>query len=55
MRSEVSKLQDDVNAFLTQKMEEDKAKEAGNAGGKHNKDEERLEEMYGEEDVEEDG
>lgn len=60
LRSNVSQLQGDVNTFLTQKMEEDKAREAeavGGADGKRvrMKDEEREEEMYGEEDVEEEG
>ena len=54
LRTNISKLQDDVNTFLTQKMEEDKAAEGAGAGGKRSKDEEREEEMYGEEDAGED-
>ena len=55
LRSNVSQMQDDINAYLTQKMEEDKAQEAGVMGKRPNKDEDRQEEMYGEEDAEEDG
>lgn len=55
LRSNVSQMQDDINAYLTQKMEEDKAQDAGAAGKRSNKDEDRQEEMYGEEDAEEDG
>ncbi|KAJ9619223.1 hypothetical protein H2203_008552 [Taxawa tesnikishii (nom. ined.)] len=57
LRLKVSELQNDVNSFLTQKMEEDKAREAEGrgdaAGGKsvRIKDEDREEEMYGEEDA----
>jgi len=57
LREKTSQLQDDVNAYLTQRMEEDKARE-GNVVGKRSKsakEEERLEEMYGEEDMEADG
>jgi len=57
LRSRTSQLQDDVNAYLTQRMEEDKAREGGVVGKKSKsaRDEERLEEMYGEEDPEADG
>lgn len=53
LRSKVSELQDGINIFLTQKMEEDKAKEAGQHTGNRNED--REEEMYGEEDAEDEG
>ena len=43
-------MQSNINALLTQKMEEDKADEAGK--GKASDD--RAEELYGEEDVEDD-
>ena len=46
------KLQDEVNGFLTTKMEEDKAL-AGSAGTKV--DDRAEEENYGEEKVEDDG
>ena len=54
LKKSMAKLQNEVNAFLTEKMEEDKA-EAGingnkTASGKHNKiDEKKEEDMYGEE------
>ena len=57
VRVNTSQMQDDINVFLTQKMEEDKAQEIAAAGGdlkKNAKEEEREEEMYGEEDVGED-
>ncbi|KAF4548223.1 Hypothetical protein D9617_30g011270 [Elsinoe fawcettii] len=54
LRSKTSKLQDDINVFLTQKMEEDKAASA-TAGQKSKVDEDKEEEMYGEEDPEQDG
>ncbi|GAB7349125.1 hypothetical protein MBLNU459_g8071t1 [Dothideomycetes sp. NU459] len=50
LRAKVSGLQEDINAFLTAKMEEDKAGDAA----KSKRDEEREEQMYGEEDVGED-
>ncbi|PNS21003.1 hypothetical protein CAC42_3340 [Sphaceloma murrayae] len=54
LRSKTSKLQDDINAFLTQKMDEDKAGQvASGLSGKV--DEDKEEEMYGEEDPEKDG
>jgi len=46
-------MQSDINVFLTQKMEEDKAAESG-ADGKGKAQEEKAEEMYGEEDPEDD-
>lgn len=51
LREKVSQMQDDINAFLTQKMDEDKA---ATEGGVSAKDEEREEQMYGEEVVDED-
>ncbi|CAK3960079.1 Hypothetical predicted protein [Lecanosticta acicola] len=51
LRANVSKLQGDVNAFLTQKMEEDKSNERSSK----KRDEEKEEEMYGEEDPEKEG
>ena len=54
LRANTTKLQEEVNVFLTQKMDEDKAAESGK--GKTSKGvEEREEEMYGEEDPEEAG
>lgn len=53
LRASVAELQDGINAFLTEKMEEDKAL-AASAGVKV--DEKKEEEYYGEEKVEdEDG
>lgn len=63
LRANVSQMQDDMNLFLTQKMDEDKAREADAAntataaarGAKRSAlDEAREEEMYGEEVVDED-
>lgn len=54
LRAKTSKLQDDINAFLTQKMEEDKTLQAS-SGQKAKVDEDKEEMMYGEEDPEEDG
>ncbi|KAK4634422.1 hypothetical protein CLAFUW4_01245 [Fulvia fulva] len=54
LRANTTKLQDEVNVYLTQKMDEDKVAES--ARGKSSKDmEEREENMYGEEDPEETG
>ena len=53
LRSNVIQMQSDINVFLTQKMEEDKAAESG-ADGKGKAQEEKAEEMYGEEDPEDD-
>lgn len=59
LRSGASKLQADINTFLTQKMEQDKASETAKTGGGGKKkvtiDEDKEEEMYGEEDPENDG
>ncbi|KAK4991318.1 hypothetical protein LTR50_001903 [Elasticomyces elasticus] len=63
LRANVSRLQNDINAFLTQQMEGDKARDAVAATSvtqkrsKSEKDrerEKREEEMYGEENMEED-
>lgn len=53
LRSESTELQGEINAFLTQKMDEDV--KAAEGSGKKSKKEEREEEMYGEEDPEADG
>ncbi|KAI9717024.1 MAG: hypothetical protein M1812_004959 [Candelaria pacifica] len=50
LRSAVTKLQEEVNSFLTQKMEEDKDAGTGSLG---KVDEKREEENYGEEGLEE--
>jgi len=58
LRSKNAEMQAEINAFLTQKMEEDvQAVEDGKNQGveKRNKKQEREEEMYGEEDPEDDG
>lgn len=47
LRSNITQLQSDVNAFLTAKMEEDKANQTDS---KRAQDEQKAEEMYGEED-----
>lgn len=52
LRANATKLQGDINAFLTQKMEEDKAAEGSS---KKSAADERAEDMYGEEDPEMDG
>ena len=52
LRESVSKLQEDINAFLTKKMEEDKGS-ASTAGSKV--DDKKEEENYGEENLDEDG
>lgn len=49
LRANASKLQGEINAFLTQKMEEDKAVEADS---KKSAADEREEDFYGEEDPE---
>ena len=49
LRSNVSQMREDINAYLTHKMEEDKAVESGKSNKKRSKQEEREEEMYGEE------
>jgi hypothetical protein len=53
LRSKSAELQSEINAFLTQKMEEDNKAAEGSAS-KRSKKEEREEEMYGEEDPEAD-
>lgn len=53
LRKTTTQLQHDVNALLTSKMEEDKAAEAGSSDKRTKTKEEKEEEMYGEEDVEE--
>lgn len=53
LRSKSTELQGEINAYLTQKMEED-AKAAEGGANKRSKAEEREEEMYGEEDPEAD-
>jgi hypothetical protein len=53
LRANASKLQGEINVFLTQKMEDDKAAEGGSK--KKSAAEEREEQMYGEEDPENDG
>lgn len=54
LRANASKLQGEINTFLTQKMDEEKAFETGRPGApKANED--REEDMYGEEDPEKDG
>jgi hypothetical protein len=50
LRSSISQVQADINAFLTQKMEEDNAK-----SGQSNVNDEKEEENYGEEAVDEEG
>ena len=45
-------MQAEVNEYLTARMEEDKATDGG---GKDKKGEEKEEEMYGEEDVQDEG
>ena len=52
LRSSVVKLQEEVNTFLTAKMEEDKVTTSQMTG---NLDDKKEEENYGEEVVEEDG
>ena len=54
LRSQATQMQSDINTFLTQRMEEDKAAESGSSG-KSNVQEDKEEEMYGEEDPENDG
>ncbi|KAI4727133.1 hypothetical protein E4T49_05078 [Aureobasidium sp. EXF-10728] len=50
LRQKVAQLQDDINQFLTKKMDDDKAATDGAAS----KDEDMEEDMYGEEVVDED-
>lgn len=51
LRSNITQMQSDVNAFLTRKMEEEKSNEASKGRASKSK-EEKEEEMYGEEDPE---
>lgn len=53
VRSKNADLQNEINTFLTQKMEED-VKAAEGSAGQRSKKEQREEEMYGEEDPEAD-
>nr|POE90666.1 hypothetical protein CFP56_60279 [Quercus suber] len=50
LRASLTSLQSDVNAFLTQQMEDDKAVAGSHAHGGRS-DEERAEQMYGEEEA----
>lgn len=52
LRANAAKMQGELNAFLTQKMEEDKAAEGSS---KKTAADEREEDFYGEEDPEKDG
>ena len=56
LRSSISEMQGEVNRFLTQKMDEEKAEETTTAKSdeKQKGQEEREEEMYGEEGDEDD-
>ena len=54
LRASTKTLQKNVNAFLTQRMEEDQAREAREKGAKAKSHDEIEEEQYGEEPVEED-
>lgn len=55
LRSSVQKLQDEINAFLTKKMEEERNAASGANGVNGTKvDEQKEEENYGEEVVDED-
>lgn len=53
LRKTTLRLQNEINAFLTQRMEEDKAPASGNGNGISTIDEQKEEDNYGEE-VEED-
>jgi len=53
LKTAVAKLQERVNKELTERMEDDKGKDSGSAGGKGVVDEKKEEENYGEEIVEE--
>ncbi|KAK5939961.1 hypothetical protein PMZ80_007379 [Knufia obscura] len=54
VRSATKQLQDDINTFLTAKMEEDKANASATATNKPKSRDEEEEENYGEEKIEED-
>ncbi|KAF3482697.1 uncharacterized protein GIQ15_02021 [Arthroderma uncinatum] len=49
LRGSIISLQADVNAFLTEKMEDDKRREAQESGGVAAADEKKEEDNYGEE------
>jgi phosphoribosylanthranilate isomerase len=53
LRAGIVQMQGDLNAFLTQKMEEEKSSDVVKASNKAR--EEKAEEMYGEEDPEAEG
>lgn len=53
LRAGTAKLQSDINAFLTQKMQEDTALNGKVRGGQ--KEDEKAEELYGDEDAEDEG
>lgn len=55
LRTNVGQMQADVNAFLTKRMEDEKASATGKGNEKKQAREQKEEEMYGEEDPEEDG
>lgn len=55
LRTGVTDMQGEVNASLTQKMEEEKTAEKGKADGKHTSQEDKEEDMYGEENPEDSG
>lgn len=54
LRASTKKLQENINTFLTQKMEEDKTREAREKGAKAKTRDEIEEDQYGEEAVEDD-
>lgn len=55
LRAKTSQLQSDINAYLTERMEEDKAQEVTDGTAKKSaRDEQREEDMYGEEAEDED-
>jgi hypothetical protein len=54
LRENVAALQDEVNVFLTAKMEEDKSREGGDTAAGKKVDEEKEEQNYGEEVMEDD-
>jgi len=54
LRAKVTQLQQDINTFLTAKMEEDRAADEAAGVAKTNAAEDKEEDMYGEEDPEND-
>ncbi|GAB7342340.1 hypothetical protein MBLNU457_g0563t1 [Dothideomycetes sp. NU457] len=55
LRAKTSQLQSDINAYLTERMDEDKAQEVASGTAKKSaRDEQREEDMYGEEQAEDD-